>query len=106
MDRSLSAEIFDNGIYRNNGLVSFHPRFISPYIISPQVHFTPRSFHPKFIHPTFISPHIHFTPHLNYQKRLRLITKAALSLLISILALIEKRLGSNYQLDKQTMLAM
>ena len=61
---------------REIGLVSFHPTFISPHIISPhvispQVHFTPGSFHPRFI-----SPHVHFTPHLNYQMRLRLITKA------------------------------
>ena len=50
---------------------SFHPKIMSPHIISPQVHFTPNSFHT-----TFISPQIDFTPHLNYQMRLRLITKA------------------------------
>ena len=59
-----------------NGLVSFHPTFISPHIISPHVisphvHFTPGSFHP-----TFISPHVRFTPHLNYKMRLRLMTIA------------------------------
>ena len=41
----------------HQGLVSFHPTFISPHIISPHIHFTPGSFHPRFI-----SPQIHFTP--------------------------------------------
>ena len=46
--------LFSDSAYTvlSNGLVSFHPRFISP-----QVHFTPKSFHP-----TFISPQNHFTP--------------------------------------------
>ena len=38
--------------------VHFTPRSFHPTFISPHVHFTPRSFHPKFI-----SPHVHFTPH-------------------------------------------
>ena len=53
--------------------VHFTPRSFHPTFISSHVHFTPRSFHPTFIsphvhftprsfHPTFISPHVHFTP--------------------------------------------
>ena len=91
-----------------SGLVSFHPTFISPHIIShhissPHIYFTPGSFHP-----TFISPQIHFTPR-SFHPTLKLSNASQINDYchpISPLALIEKRLGSNYQLDKQTMLAM
>ena len=55
-------------------------------IISPHVHFTPRSFHSifKLSNASQINDYWHQ---------------------ISILALIEKRLESNYQLDQQTMVA-
>ena len=91
-----------------NGFVSFHPTFISPHIISPHVisphiHFTPRSFHP-----TFISPQIHFTPR-SFHPTFKLSNASQINDYchpIPILALIEKRLESNYQLNKQTMLAV
>ena len=64
------------------GLVSFHPTFISP-----QIHFTSRSFRPTF--------ELSNAAQINYYCHT-----------ILILALEEKRLESNYQLDNQTMLAM
>ena len=82
---------------------SFHPISFHPTFISPQVHFTPGSFHPRFI-----SPHVHLTPN-SFHPTLKSSNASQINDYchpISILALIEKRLGSNYQLDKQTMLAM
>ena len=80
-------------------IISPHDHF-TPYHFTPY-HFTPHYFTPRSFYPKFISPHVHFTPHLSNASQIKDYCHP-----ISILSLIEKRLGSNYQLDKQTMLSM
>ena len=83
--------------------ISFHPMSFHPTFISPHIHFTQRSFHP-----TFISPHVHFIPR-SFHPTFKLSNASHINDYchpISILALIEKRLESNYQLDKQRMLVI
>ena len=87
-------------------IISPHVHF-TPYHFTPY-HFTPYQFTPHSFHPRFISPHVHFTPN-SFHPTLKLSNASQINEYchpISILALIEKRLGSNHQLDKQTMLAI